>query len=145
MKPLTKKNQRITTKKTQRNRKRKSNKSKKQVRFADLQSNTSGSDMELYKGMVKLNCSPISKLKSKHVSGTRDDFTCLSNDAIYQLKELWNQRHPDDLITSDNKKNIWIFLKEKMKHSCNKESCWLKQKFVDGKLDKELFVFTRVT
>jgi len=145
MKPLTKKNQR-TIKKTKRNRKRKSNKSKKHVRFAELQSNTSGSDnsnsdnrdMDLYKGMVKLNCSPISKLKSKHVSGTSEDFTCLSNDAIYQLKELWNQRHPDDLITSDNKKNIWIFLKEKMKHSCNKESCWLKQKFVDGKLDKEL-------
>ena len=135
-------------------RKKKSTKSKKhRVRFTDdvvvdgRGSNNNNSNnnnkveitnSELYNKMIKLNCSPGSKIKSKNANGTPENFTCLSNDALYQLKELWNQRHPDNVIKTNNKKDIWIFLKDKMKSVCNKESCWLKQKFVDGKLDKEL-------
>ena len=41
-------------------------------------------------------------------------------------------------IDSTDPKEVWIKLKEYLKSICNKESCWLKQNFVSGKLDKEL-------
>ena len=41
-------------------------------------------------------------------------------------------------ITTNDTREIWFMLKENRKGLCNKESCWLKQKFVDGKLNKEL-------
>jgi len=82
------------------------------------------------KKFQKLQCSPTSK--------SDDKFTCLSDDAIFKLKNLWNARHPDVPIHSNEKKDIWEFIRNKMKNVCNKESCWLKQNFVHGKLNNEL-------
>ena len=53
------------------------------------------------------------------------------------MKFLWNNRHPYDKISTNDKKEIWDKLKDKLKTSCNKESCWLKQQFVNHKMDKE--------
>jgi hypothetical protein len=53
------------------------------------------------------------------------------------LKELWNAKHQDAKIETNNSKEIWFQLKENMKNTCSQESCWLKQKFVAGKLNKE--------
>jgi hypothetical protein len=79
--------------------------------------------------MIKLRCSP--KIIKK-------DFTCYEDETLYKLRDLWNERHKDDLIQTNDSKEIWLKLKDKMKNVCNKESCWLKQQFVEGKLDKEL-------
>jgi hypothetical protein len=78
--------------------------------------------------MIKLQCSP--KLKKK-------EFSCYEDETLYKLRDLWNARHPDNEIITNDTKEIWLSLKKNMEKVCNKESCWLKQKFVDGKLDKE--------
>jgi len=54
------------------------------------------------------------------------------------LKHLWNTRHPDVPIHSNDPKEIWNTLDHYMRGTCNKESCWLKQHFVEGKLNHEL-------
>ena len=79
--------------------------------------------------LIKLRCSP--KLKQK-------DFTCYEDETLYKLRDLWNNRHEDLQIITNDTKEIWYKLKDSMQNVCNKESCWLKQKFVDGKLNKEL-------
>ena len=82
--------------------------------------------------MKKLQCSPSHK-KNK------GEFTCFSNDDLYKLRDLWNMRHPDAIIKTNEPKEIWESLKKYMGSVCNKESCWLKQNFVgDAKTRKEL-------
>jgi hypothetical protein len=82
-----------------------------------------------YEKLIKLQCSPKTKKKG---------YSCLSDDAIYKLRDLWNARHRDVPINSNDPKEIWEIMKENMKNVCNKESCWLKQNFVKGQLNKEL-------
>jgi|APCry1669188879_1035177.scaffolds.fasta_scaffold67379_2 hypothetical protein len=82
--------------------------------------------------MKKLQCSPSHK-KNK------GEFSCFSNDDLYKLRDLWNMRHPDAIIKTNEPKEIWDSLKKYMGSVCNKESCWLKQNFVgDAKTRKEL-------
>ena len=80
---------------------------------------------------VKLQCSPN---PDKH----KNDFSCFSDADLYKLRDLWNARHPDNSIKSNDKKVIWLSLKDNMKSVCNKESCWLKQNFTSSKLKKVL-------
>lgn len=83
-------------------------------------------------GMKQLQCSPSHK---KNKSG----FSCYSNDDLYKLRDLWNMRHPDAVIKTNEPKEIWESLKRYMSSVCNKESCWLKQNFVgDTRMRKEL-------
>jgi hypothetical protein len=84
-------------------------------------------------GFVKLKCSP--KLQD-------NDFTCYSNESLFKLKSLWNARHPDVLIASNEPHEIWESLKQRLKNVCNKESCWLKQNFASTGLDKEMLTYT---
>ena len=84
-------------------------------------------------GFVKLKCSP--KLQN-------NDFTCYSNESLFKLKSLWNARHPDVLISSNEPREIWESLKQRLKNICNKESCWLKQNFASSGLDKEMLTYT---
>ena len=58
------------------------------------------------------------------------EFTCYTKDAL-KLKELWNSRHPDSKISTNNSKSIWEQLRQKMSSVCERESCWLKQKWID--------------
>jgi hypothetical protein len=84
------------------------------------------------KNMVKLRCSP----KDKNTEQI-NDFTCYSDKSLLELRDLWNIRHPDKKITSNNTKQIWDLLSEYMKGICNKESCWLKQNFVSSNKSKD--------
>jgi len=79
--------------------------------------------------IFKLRCSPKS---------TKKDYTCLEDETLIKLKEFWNARHPDSKIEYNNSREIWESLNNKLSGVCNKESCWLKQKFVDGKLNDAL-------
>lgn len=81
--------------------------------------------------IIKLRCSPREKNKM-------NDFSCYTDESIYKLRNLWNKKHPDELIQSNEPKEIWNKLNEYMKHLCNKESCWLKQNFTIGEVDNEL-------
>ena len=80
----------------------------------------------------KLNCSPKKNLK----------FSCYTNKSLNKIKYLWNKRHPDSKIVTNNPKDIWNQLKFNMKHLCNTEKCWLKQKFMINNLDPELKNYT---
>lgn len=81
----------------------------------------------------KNSCSPSKTIKS---------YTCYSNNSIYKLKKYWNIRHPDNQILTNDTKYIWHQLKDKMSNICDKESCWLKQKFIKNNLDNELRNYT---
>jgi len=73
----------------------------------------------------KLRCSPN--------PNNKNDFTCYNDEDLYRLRDLWNIRHPDAQIESDEVHVIWDQLNKEMKNVCNKESCWLKQNFVKKK------------
>jgi len=122
---------------TNRNSKYKKNKSKKATQKATQSVKTITTNnkpvvksfKEKYEKLIKLHCSPKTKKKG---------YSCLSDTAIYKLRDLWNARHKDVAINSNDPKEIWEKMKDNMKNICNKESCWLKQNFVNGKLDKEI-------
>ena len=80
----------------------------------------------------KLNCSPTSE----------NNFTCYSNKSLNYLKEMWNTRHPDVKITSNNPREIWDQLRTHLSSVCKTEECWLRQKFMEGKLTNELKNYT---
>ena len=47
-------------------------------------------------------------MKPESCSPTKElSFTCYSNESLQKLRNLWNSRHPDDLIKSKDPKNIW--------------------------------------
>jgi len=79
--------------------------------------------------MKHLRCSPKAK---------KNDFSCFTDESIHQLRDMWNMRHPDERIQSNDTKEIWRAMKENLKSVCNKESCWLKQNFVGNDKSKKL-------
>ena len=92
--------------------------------------NKKHSKMRNAKTFKKASCSP---------SGKKHGFTCLQDDSLVKLKNMWNARHPDDkIINESSSQEIWQQMKQKMNTLCDTEMCWLKQKFVDGKLNKAL-------
>jgi len=84
-------------------------------------------------GYKKVNCSP---------NPDKKEFTCYSDNALFKMKKLWNARHPRNKITANTSKDIWQELRENMSSSCDRESCWLRSKFMEGKLDSELLNYT---
>jgi len=80
---------------------------------------------------IKINCSPKPKNKL-------NNFSCYTNEALLDLRNHWNVRHPDLKITSNSAKEIHTKLKNYLKNVCNNEACWLKQKNDFGKLDSYL-------
>ena len=81
--------------------------------------------------LKKLRCSPKEKNKM-------NSFSCYTDDSLYKLRNLWNSRHPDEVINTNEPKEIWNRLNNYMKNVCNQESCWLKQNFTAGQVDNEL-------
>jgi len=77
----------------------------------------------------KINCSPKDKKEIK-------DFTCYTETSLFKLRDKWNLRHPDEKITSNDRKEIHRLLSNYLSNVCNKESCWLKQKDEFGNLDE---------
>jgi hypothetical protein len=83
------------------------------------------------KNLEKVNCSPKDK---KEIN----PFTCYTDKSLYKLRDLWNARHPDQKIASNDAKEIHTLLTKYLSNVCNKESCWLKQKREFGKLDSSM-------
>ena len=53
-------------------------------------------------------------------------FTCYSNETLHKLRDGWNARHPDARVETNDPKEIWIAMKERMRGMCRNEACWLK-------------------
>ena len=69
-----------------------------------------------------LKCAPRSGDEPHSV-----DATCYSNPALEKLKAVWNARHADEKITSNNPNEIWAFLRQQMARVCKNEACWLRK------------------
>ena len=89
------------------------------------------------------NHNKTKKLKPVKCSPTSDkSYTCYSDDSLHFIKKMWNRRHPDNKITSNDSREIWKAMRENLANSCNRESCWLRQKFIKKKLNRELLSYT---
>jgi hypothetical protein len=78
-----------------------------------------------------VNCSPKDKNEI-------NNFTCYTNKSLYKLRNLWNARHPDVLIQTNDTKEIHKLLTKYFSGVCKKESCWIKQASDVGHIDSEL-------
>ena len=87
------------------------------------------------KSFTKAPCAP-------KTHNEMQNFSCYSKDALIKMRDLWNKRHSDSLIESNDAKDIWNNLKEKMANACHTEACWLKQKFMENNLNDELTTYT---
>lgn len=84
-----------------------------------------------------LNCHPSLKNHNKKVL----DQSCLTADALHMLKKSFNAHYPDKKIETDEPKQIWENLHNKIPE-CDKETCWLNSipdKKLQNKLKTELF------
>jgi hypothetical protein len=66
------------------------------------------------------------------------NFSCYNSEDLEKLRQSWNVRHKDDIISFNEPKEVWKSLKERLHNVCKKESCWLRQNFVSSNLGKEL-------
>jgi hypothetical protein len=81
--------------------------------------------------MKKVQCSPFSKSSNLNK-------TCLSNENLFKLRDLWNSIHKDAKILSNDPDEIWETLDKNMQSVCNDEICWVSQPFVDKTSKKEI-------
>jgi hypothetical protein len=86
---------------------------------------------ETIKPFVKLNCSPKSKNEV-------NEYTCYTDNDLHKLRNIWNARHPDKPINTNDSKEIWNMLKNYYAKICNKESCWIRQMTKGTKMEDEL-------
>lgn len=93
-------------------------------------------DEHLEKKFKKLRCSP--QLKDEQES----DYTCYNKRSLDKMKNLWNARHPDSKIKTNDSKQIWIQLKNRLSNVCNNERCWMEQQFMKSGIDNTIKNFT---
>lgn len=83
----------------------------------------------------KANCSPDANEPSR--------FSCLKDPDLMLLKRLWNSKNSNNnQINSNDPKIVWQQLNNFMSGKCEKETCWMKQTFVDNKT-KHLLLSSR--
>ena len=94
-----------------------------------------------------LQCKPRNitskKLRRKRNTKKNND-SCLDTKTIKMLKNIWNLRHPDVQITTNNKKRIMDKLKSYMNKKCENEICIVKSLLNDenkiNKIKNEFYV-----
>ena len=85
---------------------------------------------------LKVKCSPLAQLEME--AHNTEPYTCYNTKTLKKLRDLWNARHPDAQINVKTPKAIWNALDNRLKKTCNQETCWLKQQFVvDKKIKKQ--------
>jgi len=110
---------------TKKNRKHRSNR-----KHLGFQGKTKKSQIERVQ-IKKINCSPKDKNEI-------NDFTCYTDKSLYKLRDLWNARHPDAKIETNDPKEIHHKISMYLSDVCNNESCWLKQRGAFGKVSSEM-------
>ena len=113
----TRKRRKRKKKKTRRRRRRKGTKKKRKKRIKNI--------------TRKDKCAPKK-------TGETLEFTCYTKASLRHMKDLWNARHPDGMITSTDPYTIWKQLGDNMRNTCNRESCWMKQHWAKENLDKKV-------
>ena len=83
----------------------------------------------------KLSCTPARKNR-------KGAYSCYSDDSLHYLKKMWNIRHPDDPINTNDAREIWKNLKENMRGVCSEEACWMRQEFTKNKITPEMLHYT---
>lgn len=85
----------------------------------------------------KLNCAPNRK---KFIDNNLHGKTCYSNSELFALKKYWNKQNPNNLIKTNNPKEIWVFLRKNLNKKCYNELCWLKNTEFDDPLIKKKII-----
>jgi hypothetical protein len=119
------------TRKIQNNHKKTKRKMKQTNKFTNNLEGHQGQNQDQSKTFQKLNCSPKDKNEVK-------EYTCYTDGDLQKLRNMWNARHPDKKITTNDSKEIWKMLKNYYSKVCNKESCWVRQMTKGTKMEKEL-------
>lgn len=87
------------------------------------------------KKTLKATCSPAHSDKNK-------ELTCYKDEHLEEFKQLWNARHKDDIIRETEPHKIWEALRQRFSEVCHTEKCWMRQKFVSGKLSYDITKYT---
>ena len=90
-----------------------------------------GLNKQKTKKLLKVNCSPKDKSEI-------NDFSCYTDKSLFKLRDLWNARHPDSKINTNEPKEIHSKITNYLGDVCNKESCWLKQKAEFGPISSDM-------
>ena len=69
------------------------------------------------KKFERLKCGPVQE----------NYFTCYDNDTLHKLRDGWNARNSDARIETNDPKEVWTALKQRLSQSCRNEACWMKQ------------------
>ena len=56
-----------------------------------------------------------------------NSFSCYTNKILIELRNKWNERHPENKIYSTVPIEIWKQYRERLQTVCNDEQCWMKQ------------------
>lgn len=115
----------------------KKRKQKKIKSKSSLKSHTKTKAGTRKKKFIKSQCSPLVKKNS-----VNEPYTCYTTQQLHKMRDLWNARHPDARIEHTESKKIWEKLRENMGDSCNRESCWLSQKFMQNSVGRQLLQYT---
>ena len=78
-----------------------------------------------------INCAPK---KPNEIN----NYSCYTKDSLLELRDLWNARHYDLQITSNNPRIVHNKLKKYLKNVCDTEKCWLSQNSYFGKFSDDL-------
>jgi len=79
------------------------------------------------------------KLKCSPKNGEALPYSCYTSNSLHTLKQIWNARHEDVKIMSNDPKIIWEQLKQYMGSSCNNEACWLKHQCIKKDIDTSIW------
>lgn len=74
----------------------------------------------------KASCSPQALMMNQ---SSISAFSCYDKEQLVQLRDMWNKRHADKQITSNDPQTIHTTLSEHLSNVCSNEQCWLRQRF----------------
>ncbi len=83
------------------------------------------------RGFQKARCSPVTASDNLR-------FTCFTSRGLHRLRDVWNMRHSDLKITSNDPRKIWDSLRKYMRSSCDNEMCWLRQQCIKHGVDRSM-------
>ena len=68
--------------------------------------------------------------------------SCYDHNTLLYIRDLWNIRHPDDPITSQNDHEIWKEIRTNLKSVCSNEKCWFRKEFSNDPHLKKVIPYT---
>ena len=127
--------------KTKKNKKQKNNQTRKNNQKQKQKNKQKRKQKNDKKGRDKIK---IRKTDTCSVNSSGLGYTCYSKPVLYKIKESWNKKHPENKIISNDPYIIWKSLRSVMKHkhSCKRESCWLKHLCIKEGLPANIYDLT---